>query len=270
MNFAVLLGKAGYEASPQFQELSRRLTDSGHRLVRISQCDLLPEDVDILLSVGGDGTFLKASSLAAPRMVPVLGVNMGRLGFLSQYSPEQVVDAIVSGQYGIEDRIFLFAKAGERKFYALNEITVSRGGSSMLGIDVWIDGEKLPTYWADGLVVATPSGSTAYSLSVGGPVVLPKSKVLIVSPIAPHNLNVRPLVIPSDCKIALEFRSREPVVSFSADTCHVTLDARTKVKAELAQFSLKRVCLGGSNFFSALSEKLLWGEDKRNDNNENR
>ena len=144
-------------------------------------------DTDMLLSVGGDGTFLYSSKLVIDSGIPVVGVNLGRVGFLSENRPEDVAQALLDGEYTIEDRAMLKAVVSPEVSsvslwdYALNEITVHRSGAAMLGVDVELNGEKLPTYWADGLVVSTSSGSTAYSLSVGGPIVLPESKVLLIS-----------------------------------------------------------------------------------------
>ena len=148
--------------------------------------------------------------------------------------------------------------------YALNEVAVHRSGAAMLGVDVVIDGIHLPTYWADGLVISTSSGSTAYSLSVGGPIVLPESKVLIISPIAPHNLNIRPLVIPDTSLIVMKMHSRDGRFVLTADNRTAEVAEDTIVKVAVAQFSLKRVRLNRSNFINALTEKLFWGEDIRN------
>ena len=143
-------------------------------------------------------------------------------------------------------------------------MTVHRFGAAMLGVDVCIDGERLPTYWADGLLVATSSGSTAYSLSVGGPIVLPESRVLIVSPISPHNLNVRPLIVPDTSVITLGLHSRDSSVMFTLDNRTVEAAPCLKFRVSMAQFSLKRVRLKGSDFINALTSKLFWGEDIRN------
>ena len=148
--------------------------------------------------------------------------------------------------------------------YALNEITVHRTGAAMLGVDVDLDGVRLPTYWADGLVVSTSSGSTAYSLSVGGPIVLPESRVLIISPIAPHNLNIRPLVVPDTSVLTLRMHSRDGSFTLTADNRAVDVAENIVVEVSVAQFSLKRVRLNRSNFIKALTEKLFWGEDVRN------
>ena len=148
--------------------------------------------------------------------------------------------------------------------YALNEFTVHRSGAAMLGVQVSVDGVRLPTYWADGLIVSTSSGSTAYSLSSGGPIVLPESKVLIITPIAPHNLNVRPLVVPDSSEISLKMHSRDGRFELSVDNRTVEVSEGTEVTVGMAQFSLKRVRLGRSNFINALTDKLFWGEDVRN------
>ena len=148
--------------------------------------------------------------------------------------------------------------------YALNEMTIRRSGAAMIGVDVCVDGVMLPTYWGDGIVVSTPSGSTAYSLSVGGPIVLPQSKVFLISPIAPHNLNVRPLVVPDTSTISLRVHSRDGHFEFSADNRTSEVPENTSVEISMAQFSLRRVRLDKSSFIQALVEKLYWGEDVRN------
>ena len=152
----------------------------------------------------------------------------------------------------------------QKESYALNEITVHRSGAAMLAVDVDIDGVTLPTYWADGLIVSTSSGSTAYSLSAGGPIVLPDSKVLIITPIAPHNMNVRPLVIPDTSRISLRVRSRDNEVIYTSDNRSQKIEEGSELEISLAQFSLKRVRLNKSDFINALTQKLYWGEDVRN------
>jgi NAD+ kinase len=192
------------------------------------------------------------------------------VGFLSENRPEDVAQALISGNYTIESRAMLRAVVSPEVpsvsmwDYALNEITVHRSGAAMLGVDVDINGVKLPTYWADGLVVSTSSGSTAYSLSVGGPIVLPESKVLLISPIAPHNLNIRPLVVPDSSVVRLRMHSRDGRFSLTADNRTVEVDENVEIEITVAQFSLKRVRLNHSNFINALTEKLFWGEDVRN------
>ena len=231
----------------------------------------MPE-ADILLSVGGDGTFLAASALAATSGTPVVGVNLGRLGFLSENRPEDVAKSLISGEYTIEDSPVLKAvTAVEGQFeqaglwpYAFNEFTVHRNGTAILEVEVTVNGIPLPSYWADGLILSTSAGSTAYSLSVGGPIVMPGSKVLIITPIASHNLNMRPLIVPDSSAVTFTIRSRDGKAIFTADNRAVEIPGGTSVTMSLAQFSLRRVRLNSSNFINALTQKLFWGEDIRN------
>lgn len=268
MKLAVYFQNRQLRADQEYQNLKEELLHSGCQLY---ETDTVPQsDTDMLLSVGGDGTFLSASSLVAGTDVPVLGVNLGRMGFLSEYRPSEIAVPLLHGQYTIESREMLEVNADGydeimRKPFALNEMTVHRIGAAMLGIDVTVDGEKLPTYWADGVLVATSSGSTAYSLSVGGPICMPEAEVLVVSPIAPHNLNLRPLIVPSGSKISLSFRSRDKELMFTMDNRNFVIDRDSKINLGLARFSLKRVRLEKSNFIEALQSKLFWGEDFRNE-----
>jgi len=243
------------------------LRKAGHAVGMYSPEQGLPSDTDLFLAVGGDGTFLSSAAIVGDSGVPVLGVNLGRLGFLSENVPEVVADAIASGSWTIEHRSLLHVSGIESSWpYTLNEVSVHRSGAAMLGVDVSINGAALPTYWADGLLVATSSGSTAYSLSVGGPIVLPESKVLIVAPIAPHNLNVRPLIVPDSTEISIRFQSRDANVLVSMDNRTEEISADSAIDIKMAQFSLNRVCLQDSDFIKALTTKLYWGEDIRNGN----
>lgn len=267
MKIAVYKGKEDPSGEERVKNLLTRLEDAGHVLYDIDGTGAPDDDTDMLLSVGGDGTFLTSSMLVAQAGIPLAGVNLGRLGFLSENRPEDVADALLSGNYTFEDRSLLRAELADgtgHGVYALNEITVHRSGAALLAVDVTLDGISLPTYWADGLIVSTSSGSTAYSLSAGGPIVLPEAKVLIITPIAPHNLNVRPLVVPDSASISLRVSSRDANVAFTADNRGVEVPEGTQVNISLAQFSLKRVRLNESDFINALTEKLYWGEDVRN------
>ena len=270
MKFAIYIGKEDGKSDERVASLLKTLADAGHSLCELQEGESPDSDTGMLLSVGGDGTFLYSSKLVMDKEIPVVGVNLGRVGFLSENRPEDVAAALVSGDYTIEDRAMLKAVAfhddQDAPLWdcALNEITVHRNGAAMLGVDVDLDGVKLPTYWADGLVVSTSSGSTAYSLSVGGPIVLPESKVLIISPIAPHNLNIRPLVVPDTSVIRLRMHSRDGSFSVTADNRTVEMTENVELEITVAQFSLKRVRLNQSNFINALTEKLFWGEDVRN------
>lgn len=268
MNFSLYTRNEALATNPRLVRLEGELRRQGHIVEPYSPSTGLPKGTDMLLSVGGDGTFLSSALVVKDSGVPVLGVNLGRLGFLSENDPESIALAIARRAFRIEQRSLLSIKEIEPSVwpYALNEITVHRSAAAMLGVNVSIDGTPLPTYWADGLVVATSSGSTAYSLSVGGPIVLPDSKVLIVSPIAPHNLNVRPLVVPYRSEIALSFVSRDEKVILTMDNRNFLIPASSHLSVSLAQFSLNRVRLDGSDFIKALTTKLFWGEDIRNGN----
>ncbi len=233
--------------------------------------DVRPE-TDLVLSMGGDGTFLSAAHVVADIGLPILGVNFGRIGFLCENRPEDVRRALVEGDFRIEYRTVLNAtlKGPEARKtigmlpYSVNEVALHRSGSAVLGIHVSIDGEPLPTYWADGLIVATSSGSTAYSLSVGGPICMPDTKVLVVAPIAPHNLNVRPIVLPETAKVDISFESRDGRATMSTDNRVVEIQPDWSIHVEMAQFSLKRIRLSQSGFVKALTSRLFWGEDMRN------
>lgn len=269
MNIAVYVGKREFEQQRVGQMLEE-FVRAGCTVRHITSREELSDGTDMLLSIGGDGTFLSASALVAGSGIPVAGVNLGRLGFLSENRPEDVARAILSGDYTVEDRTLLELASSpdfdlpEEYHHALNEMTVHRSGPSMLEVEVSVDGVLLPSYWADGLVISTSSGSTAYSLSVGGPIVLPQSRVLIISPISPHNLNVRPLVVPDSSVIELRMESRDGEFVFSSDNRSMNMQSGTRMSVSVAQFSLRRVRLNSSNFINALTQKLFWGEDIRN------
>lgn len=270
MKIAVYIGKKETSDSGRLKEMFNRLEAGGCEFYDVKSAEEVVSGTDMMMAIGGDGTFLSSASIVGYSEIPLLGVNVGRLGFLSEHRPEDIAEAILSGNYVVEERSLLSSRIesdGEvLKYRALNEMTVHRSGAAMLGVDIRIDGAKIPTYWADGLIVSTASGSTAYSLSVGGPIVVPGSKVLIISPIAPHNLNVRPMIVPDSSKINLTFIARDNDVIFTADNSTEKIPSDASVKISLAQFSLKRVSLRQANFFSALTDKLHWGEDVRNTN----
>ena len=267
MKIAVYTCKEEPNGEGRVKSLLDRLEQAWVSLYYIDGSQVPEADTDMLMSIGGDGTFLTASMLVAQSGIPVVGVNLGRLGFLSENRPEDVAEALVSGDYSLEKRSLLKASltgAEMKEHYALNEITVHRNGAAMLAVDAVLDGVSLPTYWADGLIVSTSSGSTAYSLSAGGPIVLPEAKVLIITPISPHNLNMRPLVVPDNAEISLKVSSRDNNVIFTADNRSESVEEGSVLNISLAQFSLNRVRLNKSNFINALTEKLYWGEDVRN------
>ncbi|MBO4536997.1 MAG: NAD(+)/NADH kinase [Bacteroidales bacterium] len=232
----------------------------------------LPADTSLFLSLGGDGTFLQSLTFVRDRGIPVAGINFGHLGFLTtaRADEDDWVDALLSGRYSVEERslIRVTCAAFPETFYpfALNEVSLQRRGASMLQISVRINGRELPTYWADGLVIATPTGSTAYNLSVGGPVVMPDSEVMVIAPIAPHNLNVRPLVVPMDAAVELSFRSREEGAVLTLDNRSCEIPSDTAVTLARGHYGLRYVTLSDDNFIHALQTKLFWGEDRRNAN----
>ena len=224
----------------------------------------------MLLSFGGDGTFLTASRIVCEAGVPILGVNLGRMGFLSDNELGSVVEPLLAGSYTVEEREMLEVRidcpdAPAVFPYALNEVAFRRSGAGTLGVGVSLDGAPLPTYWCDGLLVSTSTGSTAYSLSVGGPICPPNVEVLILAPIAPHNLNVRPLVVSKDSVVELQAIDRKNrSVLLSVDNRDYVVPAGARVTVRCAPFALRRVTFGKSSFIDALRSKLFWGEDVRN------
>ena len=241
---------------PRLLSLTEDLRSATFELYELrSKADVRPE-TDLVLSMGGDGTFLAAAHIVADIGIPILGVNFGRIGFLCENRPEAVRDALLQGDFQIEYRTVLNATLkgpdSRRSIgmlpYSVNEVSLHRSGSSMLGIHIRIDGEPLPTYWADGMIVATSSGSTAYSLSVGGPICMPDSKVLVVAPVAPHNLNVRPIVVPESARIDISFESRDGKAIMATDNRSVEIQPDWTLHIEMAQFSLKRIRLAQSGF----------------------
>jgi len=233
----------------------------------------LPDDITLFLSLGGDGTFLNALTLVRDRQIPVAGINLGRLGFLTSGVVEGNGDnswmkSLTSGQYDVMERPllqFCTDQTPEGFYpYALNEVSVQRCDAHLLGVDLKVDGRKLPTYWADGLVISTSTGSTAYSLSIGGPIVMPGSDVFTIAPISPHNLNVRPLVIPDKFELEMRLEAKFGSATFTADNRHFPISDKGTIIVRKAPFVMKSVMLSEDNFFDALHEKLLWGEDRRN------
>jgi NAD+ kinase len=226
----------------------------------------------VMFSIGGDGTFLDSITLVRDLPIPVAGINSGRLGFLADISQDEVliaVDSVMRDLCKSEELTLIQVQCEQPLFgdlnFALNEITVhKRDDSSMLKIDAFLDGLFLNTYWADGLIASTPTGSTAYSLSVGGPLVLPGSGNLILAPIAPHNLTVRPLVYKDTMKLTLKIESRSGNLLVSADSRSVVIDHNLELTIIKAPFSIRTIRLGDHNFFQTLRTKLMWGADKRN------
>ncbi|MCK5443237.1 MAG: NAD kinase [Maribacter sp.] len=234
----------------------------------------LDSSFDMFVSFGGDGTILRATTYVRDLGIPIVGVNTGRLGFLSTFSKEEVrkvVQEFVQGGYAIVERSLVEVNAGSQAQeigelnFALNEITVSRKDTtSMITVETHLNGEYLTSYWADGLIVSTPTGSTGYSLSCGGPVIVPTAKSLVLTPIAPHNLNARPLVISDDTVIRLKVSGREDNHLVSLDSRIATLENGTEIEVRKAPFTIKMIEYKSENFLKTLRNKLLWGEDRRN------
>ncbi len=229
---------------------------------------------NLFISFGGDGTILRATTFVRDLGIPIIGVNTGRLGFLSTFKKEEIkklVTEFEKGAYTIVERSLVEATAtnddlvfGDMNF-ALNEITVSRKDTtSMITVETYLNDEYLTSYWADGLIISTPTGSTGYSLSCGGPVIEPTAKSLVLTPIAPHNLNARPLVVSDDTVIRLKVSGREENHLVSLDSRIASLENGREIQVKKAFFTVKMIEFNSESFLKTLRNKLLWGEDKRN------
>ena len=227
---------------------------------------------DLLFSIGGDGTILDTVPFVLNSGIPVVGINMGRLGFLSSISKNEIdmaINSVLTGDYSVEQRTLLELVSPEKVFddvkYALNELNVIRNPEhSLLAIKVFVDDIYLNTYWGDGILLATPTGSTAYSLSAGGPIIAPNAKNFVITPIATHNLTVRPVVIPDDSTIRIQVEGREKKFVFSMDSRSCTLDTSVQLEVRKAGFCLNLVRMRGEDFFGTIRNKLMWGKDNRN------
>jgi NAD+ kinase len=228
--------------------------------------------VDVLLSIGGDGTILDSVSFIKDSGIPIVGINFGRMGFLAATSNDDIenaIKALLNKSYTVVERELVEVCCDKALFgtenFGLNEFTLQRKNtSSMINIDVFINNEHLNTYWADGLIVATPTGSTGYSLSCGGPIVYPNSQSFIITPVAPHNLNVRPMVVPNDVELRFEVSGRGNRFLATLDTRVQNIDNTYKISLKKAPFTIKLIRLDNKTFINALRTKLLWGLDKRN------
>lgn len=228
------------------------------------------KSTDLMVSIGGDGTFLESIPFVISHNIPIIGINSGRLGFLSNISKENIRDAfhsIFEGRYDLEYRTLICFRQPENLFngmnFALNDITV-KSDSSLITIDAYINDEFLNTYWTDGLIISTPTGSTAYSLSVGGPVVVPGSGNLIIAPISSHNLTVRPLIVPDSNMISLRVNSRSGSFIVTADNRTLHLNHQEMIRIGKSEYKLKLLKLPNTSFYATLRDKLKWGEDVRN------
>ena len=235
--------------------------------------DLLANGIDLLISFGGDGTLLDTVTMIKDSNIPVLGINAGRLGFLANITQEDIVlavKALKNKDYKLDQRSLLQVKnktLSEIKTsnFALNEITVhKKDSSSMLKIDAFLDNEFLNSYWADGLIISTPTGSTAYSLSCGGPIISPGSNNFVITPVSPHNLNLRPMVVGDQVVIRLRAESRESHFLVTIDRSYVSIKNNEEIFISKTDFYIKLIELPDHNFFKTIRNKLFWGKDSRN------
>src|SRR5690554_2027039 len=233
----------------------------------------LSQDFDLMLSLGGDGTMLAAVSIVGDSGIPVAGINFGRLGFLASIHKddiEQSIGEILDGQYSLQQRALLSVTSDDMKLfegnhYALNDIAVFKHESSaMITVRAYLNGDLLNAYWADGIIIATPTGSTAYSLSCGGPIIMPSSGNFVVTPASPHNLNVRPVVISSDSVLDLNIESRSGRYLLTCDSRTDSFETHVRLQIRKAEFEVNLIRLKSERYFETLRNKLLWGLDARN------
>lgn len=256
----------------RFLKAINTMTSITNNFKQFNDFEDLNQSFDAMITVGGDGTILKAITFVRHLNIPVLGINTGRLGFLATVQKteiKQAIDALMHHNYSINERELLKVTTNNADFnvynFALNEVAINRKDStSMIVINTYIDDEFLTSYWADGIIVATPTGSTGYSLSCGGPVITPSAKSLVVTPIAPHNLNVRPLVIPMESKIKLQMSGRTNQFLLSLDSRIFTVEEHTEIYIQKADFKINMIQLNNQTFLKTLRQKLLWGSDTRN------
>jgi NAD+ kinase len=242
-----------------------------YRLPEFDRLCRLEPIIDYLICIGGDGTILDAVEITSDSQVPIIGVNTGRLGFLANVSTDGFKNAfneLKNGSYSIDKRSLLQLESNTDLFgfnYALNDFVLhKKETSSMIIVHAFVNGEPLNSYWADGLIIATPTGSSGYSLSCGGPILFPKSSSLVVTPIAPHNLNVRPIIIPDDQVLSFEIEGRSNQFLATLDSRSVTIDQTVQIAIRKADFSINLVRFEGDTFLKTLRNKMLWGMDNRN------
>jgi NAD+ kinase len=246
-----------------------RLSDS---TTTFSLADDLTENIDFIISMGGDGTLLDTITLVRDRNIPVMGINFGRLGFLASIGREDVKSAVTAlnkRTFVIDNRTMIHLDASQPLFgkvpYSLNEFSIhKRDTAPMIKIHTYLNGEFLNTYWADGLIVATPTGSTGYSLSCNGPIVFPESGSFVITPVAPHNLNVRPIIVPDDNIISFEVESRSEQIICALDSRREIVNKNVELAVRKESFGINLIRLNENNFLQTLRNKLTWGLDKRN------
>ena len=257
--------------SPYLEEIERYISLPSSTQTFTNTADLT-DDIDFLISLGGDGTLLDTVTLIRNKRIPVVGINFGRLGFLAGIGREELstaIKALARRSYIIDRRTLVHLDCNIPLFndvpYGLNEFAIhKRDTAPMVKIHTYLNGELLNTYWADGLILATPTGSTGYSLSLGGPVVFPESSSFVITPIAPHNLNVRPIIIPDNTIVSFEVESRSDDIICSLDSRREIVDKNVLLAVRRENFMMNLVRLNENNFLQTLRNKLSWGLDKRN------
>ncbi|MBK9569446.1 MAG: NAD kinase [Chitinophagaceae bacterium] len=256
---------------PFFEQIRNSIKlPSGTKTFALSED--LTEEIEFIISLGGDGTLLDTVTLVRDKPISIMGINFGRLGFLASIGREEMqiaVKAIAQRAYVIDKRTLIHLDASIPMFgsvpYALNEFSLhKRDVASMIKIHTYLNGEFLNTYWADGLIVATPTGSTGYSLSCNGPVVFPDSGSFVITPVAPHNLNVRPIIVPDDNIISFEIESRSDQIICALDSRREIVSKNVQLAVKKEKFDISLVRLSENNFLQTLRNKLTWGLDKRN------
>ena len=251
--------------------LKKLKTNHNHKV--FSSYNDLDKSIDMMITIGGDGTLLRSITYIRDLGIPIIGINTGRLGFLATLNQELLnieLKKVLNGEFDVKERSLLEVSVDNNDNFsdfnfALNEVSVGRKNTtSMIEIKTMLDGEYLNTYWADGLIVSTPTGSTGYSLSCGGPIMTPSSQTFSITPIAPHNLNARPLVISDEIKIELSVEGREKSHLLSLDSQIISLKNNVKIKIKKANYKIKLASINNNSFYKTLRNKLLWGEDRRN------
>ena len=251
--------------------LQKSKASHNHKL--FSSYEDLDSEVNLMITIGGDGTLLRSITFVRDLGIPIIGINTGRLGFLATLNQELLnieLKKVLKGEFNVEERSLLEVNIDNNDNFsdfnfALNEVSVGRKNTtSMIEIKTTLNGEYLNTYWADGLIVSTPTGSTGYSLSCGGPIMTPSSQTFSITPIAPHNLNARPLIISDEIKIELSVEGREESHLLSLDSRINSLKNNIKIKIKKASYKIKLASFKNNSFYQTLRSKLLWGEDRRN------
>ncbi|MEO5782785.1 MAG: NAD kinase [Ginsengibacter sp.] len=272
----LLIELAAYKIEPvifqDFFNLYYSTIDFGEKYSTFNSAEDLIDDIDCIISLGGDGTLLDTVTFVRDSGIPVMGINYGRLGFLASIGKDELhtaVEALVKRSYMLDKRTLLHLDANMPLFdkvpYALNEITIHKKDTSpMIKIHTYLNGEFLNTYWADGLIVATPTGSTGYSLSCNGPVIFPDSASFVITPVSPHNLNIRPIIVPDNNIISFEIEGRTDGFLCTLDSRREIVDKDVQLAVKKESFGINLIRLNENNFLQTLRNKLSWGLDKRN------